>query len=82
MALIMPTIEEWEAAVRKSYLGSVELEEYDAKATPEAVRRVAQYLRGSGYEFEGSPLIEVEWKYEVAQQIQLLFDFLAFGGSK
>jgi len=77
----MASLEKWKAAVRRSYLASVTEEEYDAKATDDAIARVAQYLREHGYEFEGAPLIEAEWENEVARQIQFLMDFLAFTGS-
>jgi hypothetical protein len=68
----MKSLEEWKAAVRRSYLASVTEEEYDAKAIDDSIARVAQFFRETGYDFE-----------DVDNEAlpQLLMDFLAFTGN-
>ncbi len=72
----MASLEDWKAAVRRSYLASVTEEEYDAKAIDDSIARVAQYFRETGYD-----LRQLETDTEESRQVQFLMDFLAFTGN-
>lgn len=89
----MPTIEEFEEAVRRSFRYSCEeseigLEEYDLKCVqqPDHVRKVAYYFSSwyhpaNGPEGDGSEFIDLcdDTSAEWPNnQVRLLLDFLAF----
>jgi hypothetical protein len=74
----MKSLEEWKAAIRRSYLSSVTEEEYDAKATDDAIARVAQYFRESGYE---TVYFDDAVGMPPNSEVQFLMDFLAFTGN-
>ena len=65
----------WEEAVRKSYKASVEEEEFSDKATPDAVAKVAYYLRGCDVSMY---LLDDTSGEEPNNMVVLLLDFLAF----
>lgn len=74
----MASIEQWEEAVKRSYRFSVTTEEYNDKATPEAVNRIARYLQGTYEGEETLELLDDTSSDEPNTTVQLLFDFLAF----
>jgi len=68
----MATILEWDEAVRKAYRNEVIAEEYETKATPEAVRKVAYYLKWTDYNID-----HLRTDPEMQSMVILLMDFQA-----
>jgi hypothetical protein len=76
---IVPTIEDWKDAVARSYRSSVSAEEYNAKATSEAIQKIAYYLMNtSGNDAGTMELLDDTSDEEPNSQVQMLMDFLAF----
>ena len=69
---------DWEEAVRESYRRSVTAEEFENKCAtnPDALRKIAYYLKETGYS-----IIDLDvdnGRVEVAGLVQTMFDFLNF----
>jgi len=69
------TLQEWEEAVVRSYRVSASKEEFDGKATKEAVRKIAVYIHGTDYGIE-----QLDGPQDEGPNclVYTLFDFLAY----
>jgi hypothetical protein len=75
----MPTIVDWEEAVIRSYRFSVPEDEFNAKAHPEAIAKVAYYLMNtSGNDAMTFALLDDTSSDEPNSTVILLMDFQAF----
>jgi hypothetical protein len=77
----MPTPEilrTYEEAIRRSYSRSVTREEYNDKATEEAIKKIAEYIEASGYTVEDLDDTSGCKMCKADNTVALLFDFYAF----